>query len=131
MNETTRIARGERCPGMSYTDMLDADTRPVPDYLFEESGLAMPTEPIAIAPYTSPEFARLERERMWPNVWLFAAREDEMPDPGDTVVFDINDRSFLLVRQKDGDVRAFYNVCLHRGRKLRTTAGNATQRYRH
>ena len=50
MNETTRIARGERCPGMSYTEMLDADTRPVPDYLVEESGFAKPTEPIAIAP---------------------------------------------------------------------------------
>jgi phenylpropionate dioxygenase-like ring-hydroxylating dioxygenase large terminal subunit len=107
--------------------MLLADTRRVPDYLFHESGLDLPTDPIPIEPYISPEFARLERERMWPNVWLFAAREDEMPDPGDTVVFDINDRSFLLVRQPDGQVKAFYNSCLHRGRKLRTKAGNAIQ----
>ena len=127
MNETTRIATGERCPGMSYTDMLEADTRRAPDYLFEESGFDMPTDAIPIEPYVSLEFARLERERMWPNVWLFAAREDEMPDSGDTVVFEINDKSFLLVRQKDGGVRAFYNVCLHRGRKLRTKSGNATQ----
>ena len=127
MNETTRIARGERCPGMSYTDMLEADTRRAPDYLFEESGIDLPTTPLSIEPYVSAEFARLEREKMWPNVWLFAAREDEMPDIGDTVVFDINDKSFLLVRQKDGGVRAFYNVCLHRARKLRTKAGNATQ----
>ena len=127
MNETTRIATGERCPGMSYTDMLEADTRRVPDYLFEESGFDLPTDAIPIEPYVSEEFARAEREKMWPNVWLFAAREDEMPDTGDTVVFEINDKSFLLVRQKDGGVRAFYNVCLHRGRKLRTKSGNTTQ----
>ena len=127
MNETTSIPRGDRCPGTSYTDMLEADSRPVPDYLFEESHPDLPTDPIPIEPYTSAEFARLERERMWPNVWLFAAREDEIPEPGDTAVFDINDRSFLLVRQKDGGVRAFYNSCLHRGRKLRTKGGNTTQ----
>lgn len=127
MNETTRIARDDRCPGIGYNDMLDADTRRVPDYLFDESTFDMGNDPIAIEPYVSAEFARLERERMWPNVWLFAAREDEMPDPGDTVVFDIAEKSFLLVRQRDGGVRAFHNVCLHRGRKLRTTPGNTTQ----
>jgi phenylpropionate dioxygenase-like ring-hydroxylating dioxygenase large terminal subunit len=114
-------------PAMSYTEMLDADTRRVPDYLFEESNIEMPNDPIAIEPYISADFAKLEQERMWPNVWLFAAREDELPDPGDTVVFEINDKSFLLVRQRDGSVRAFYNVCLHRARKLRTKSGPSTQ----
>lgn len=127
MNETAKITRDDRCPGTSYTDMLEADTRRAPDYLFEESAIPLSNAPLPIEPYISADFARLERERMWPNVWLFAAREDEMPDPGDTVVFDINDKSFLLVRQRDGGVRAFYNVCLHRGRKLRTKAGHTTQ----
>ncbi len=127
MNEIKTIAREDRCPGMSYTEMLEGDTRRAPDYLFEETHRSMSTEPLAIEPYISEEFARLEREKMWPNVWLFAAREDEMPDPGDTVVFDINDKSFLLVRQRDGSVKGFYNSCLHRGRKLRTKSGHAAQ----
>ena len=127
MNDVQPIVREDRCPAMSYTEMLEADTRRVPDYLFAESNIDMPTDPIAIEPYVSADFARLERERMWPNIWLFAARDDEMPDPGDTVVFEINDRSFLLVRQENGSVRAFYNVCLHRGRKLRTKSGRTTQ----
>jgi phenylpropionate dioxygenase-like ring-hydroxylating dioxygenase large terminal subunit len=127
VNQPDKVSREDRCPGMSYTDMLNADTRTAPDYLFEESNRDMPNDPLPIAPYISEDFARLERERLWPNVWLFAAREDEMPDPGDTVVFDINDRSFLLVRQKDNSVKAFYNACLHRARKLRTKAGNTTQ----
>ncbi len=127
MNEMKNIAREDRCPGMTYTEMLEADTRRVPDYLFEEANREMPNDPLLIEPYISEDFAALERKKMWPNVWLFAAREDEMPDTGDTVVFEINDKSFLLVRQKDDSVKGFYNSCLHRGRKLRTKAGKTTQ----
>jgi nitrite reductase/ring-hydroxylating ferredoxin subunit len=126
MNEMKKI-EGERCPGTNYTDMLEADSRPAPDYLFEESNQEMPNDPLPIAPYVSEEYAAAEREKLWPNVWLFAARNDELPDPGDSVVFDINDKSFLIARQADGSVKAFYNVCLHRGRKLRTEPGNTTQ----
>lgn len=117
--------REDRCPGTSYTDMLKADTRRAPDYLFAESNQELGDEPIAIERYVSEDWAKLERERMWPNVWQFAAREEDMPDPGDTVVYDINEKSILLVRQKDGSVKAFYNVCLHRGRKIRTESGPA------
>lgn len=127
MNEITRIARDDRCPADSYTDMLEADTRPAPDFLLEETNRSFPTEPLSVEPYISEEFARLERERMWPNVWLFAAREDEMPEPGDTVVFEIVGKSFLLVRQQDMTIKAFYNACLHRGRQLRNKGGRASQ----
>lgn len=106
MNEIKDIARADRCPGISYTDMLNGDTRRAPDYLFAESTIDMGDDPLPVAPYISEDFARLEREKMWPNVWLFAAREDEMPDAGDTVVFDIAGKSFLLIRQKDGGVKA-------------------------
>jgi phenylpropionate dioxygenase-like ring-hydroxylating dioxygenase large terminal subunit len=115
----------DRCPGISYTDMLKADTRRVPDFLFAESTQEMGDASLDATRYTSPEFARLEAAKMWPNIWQFAAREEDMPEPGDTVVYEINDQSYLLVRQKDGAVKAFHNVCLHRGRKLRTTDGKA------
>lgn len=112
-----------RCPGTSYTDLLDADTREVPDFLREESIEYLGSEPISTERYTSDAFMRLENEKMWPNVWQFAAREEDMPDPGDTVVYENAGKSIVLVRQDDGDVRAFHNVCLHRGRKLRLKSG--------
>jgi nitrite reductase/ring-hydroxylating ferredoxin subunit len=112
-----------RCPGPSYTDMLKADTRPAPDYLLMESTQEFDDEPLSTERYTSAAFKAQEDEKMWPNVWQFAAREEDMPEPGDTVVYELNDKSFLLVRQQDGSVRAFYNVCLHRGRKLRLESG--------
>lgn len=119
--------RSDRFPGISYTDMLEADTRPAPDYLLMESNIDMDDEPLSTDRYTCSEFKAREDELLWPNIWQFAAREEDMPEPGDNVVYEINDRSFVLVRQKDNSIRAFHNVCLHRGRKLRTVSGSATQ----
>jgi phenylpropionate dioxygenase-like ring-hydroxylating dioxygenase large terminal subunit len=112
-----------RCPGPSLTDMFDADSRPVPDFMREESYKYLGSEPLAAERYTSRAFFEQELEKMWPRVWQFVAREEELPDPGDVVVYKLVDKSFLIVRQPDGGVKAFYNVCLHRGRLLRTESG--------
>jgi phenylpropionate dioxygenase-like ring-hydroxylating dioxygenase large terminal subunit len=125
MTDMMRVEREDRCPGQSYTDMLENDTRRVPDYLLIESNQDLGDEPISTERYTSAEFAAREAELMWPNVWQFAAREEELPDPGDSVVYEINHNSYLLIRQPDGEIRAFHNVCLHRGRKLRTQSGKS------
>ena len=118
-----KIERADRCPGITYTDMLRQDTRRVPDYLMLESTREFGDQPLSPERYTSAAFLAREYEAMWPNVWQFAAREEDMPEPGDTVVYELGDKSFLLVRQPDRSIRAFYNVCLHRGRKLRVESG--------
>ncbi len=110
-------------------DMLAAtDSRRVPDYLLIDP----PTQtlgdgPLDTARYTDPAFFAAECEKMWPNVWQFAARVEELPVPGDTVVYENAGRSYLVTRQLDGSIRAFHNVCLHRGRKLRTASGRASK----
>lgn len=113
----------QRCPGVSWRDLMAADTNPVPDFLIEEHCEFLGSEPIRADRYTSAEFFAQEVDKMWPAVWQFAARDEEMPDPGDHVVYENVGRSYLLVRQQDGSVRAFYNVCLHRGRKLKDEGG--------
>ncbi len=77
-------------------------------------------EPLPIARMMSPEFHELERERIFRRCWLKAAREEELPRPGDFVVRDlpICNASILLMRGKDGQVRGFHNVCSHRGNRL-------------
>jgi len=50
-----------------------------------------------------------------------------MPGVGDYIVYENAGRSYVVTRQDDGSVRAFHNVCLHRGRKLRTQDGTADQ----
>jgi phenylpropionate dioxygenase-like ring-hydroxylating dioxygenase large terminal subunit len=75
--------------------------------------------------YFSPQTVQLERERLWPNVWLIACREQEVQNVGDFVVFDIDRESIIVVRASKTEIKAYYNVCQHRGRKLQDGCGNA------
>ncbi|MGC6476363.1 MAG: aromatic ring-hydroxylating oxygenase subunit alpha [Parvibaculales bacterium] len=68
--------------------------------------------------YTSKEFMQLEWEKVWTKVWLMGCREDDIPEAGDHFVTEIGTESILIVRQRDGGVKAFYNVCQHRGNRL-------------
>ncbi len=74
--------------------------------------------PIPKTRYTSPEFMQREWEGVWTRTWLLAARESDLPEPGDYATFEIGPESILMVRQPDGSVRAHYNVCQHRGNRL-------------
>jgi len=85
-------------------------------------------EPVAVARYASREFHELEARKLWPKVWQFACRAEQVPEPGDYFVYDIVDKSVLIVRGADRAVRAFYNSCLHRGRALKgNAAGTSTE----
>ncbi|HVW67399.1 MAG TPA: aromatic ring-hydroxylating dioxygenase subunit alpha [Steroidobacteraceae bacterium] len=75
-------------------------------------------DPVDPRRYTSREFMRLEWQRMWTKVWLLGGRELDIPNPGDYIATEIGAESVLVVRQKDGGVRGFYNVCQHRGNRL-------------
>ena len=68
--------------------------------------------------YTSRAFFEKEQERMWTKVWLLLGRESELPNPGDWQMEPVGTEEILMVRQKDGGVKAFYNVCQHRGNPL-------------
>ncbi|MCG2840550.1 aromatic ring-hydroxylating dioxygenase subunit alpha [Sandaracinobacter sp. RS1-74] len=113
----------EAAKGVSWFELAKADTGRIPDHLVEDHYQFLGSEPLDVARYTSPEFFRREIEQMWPHVWQYAAREEELLNPGDSVVYENAGRSYVLVRQADNSVRAFHNVCLHRGRKLRQRNG--------
>ncbi|MEM8826825.1 MAG: aromatic ring-hydroxylating dioxygenase subunit alpha [Pseudomonadota bacterium] len=116
-----------RYPGRGVKELFEEDTRDVPDMYREDSWRYLGSEPLDADRYTSREFFELEKKRMWPRVWQFAAREEEMPEPGDFVVYENVGKSYLLVRQDDGSIKTFHNVCLHRGRKLRLESGFADE----
>ena len=73
--------------------------------------------------YVSPEFARAENARLWPKVWQMACRAEEVAEPGSFVVYEILDESVIIVRAEDGALRAFHNVCPHRGNQLVAHSG--------
>ncbi len=68
--------------------------------------------------YRSPDVFRVEKERIFCREWITACREEELPNPGDHRVVDVLGESVLLVRNREGQLRAFYNVCRHRGSRL-------------
>jgi len=117
----------ERSGGVSWNELADNDSRAVPRFLRQDAYRSLGSEPLATERYTSAAFFQREIDKMWPNVWQFAAREEDMLHPGDVVVYENAGRSYLMTRQDDGAVRAFHNVCLHRGRKLRTANGSVTE----
>lgn len=73
-----------------------------------------PERPIDRLRYVSTDFLELERAKLWPKVWLVAAHASELSQPGSFVTLDMGAESFLVVRDQ-GSLRAFHNVCIHRG----------------
>lgn len=83
-----------------------------------------PTRLIDPARYTSPEFAKLEFERLWSRTWQLACLDTDVPNPGDFYEYVIGDWSIVVVRAHDGTLKAYHNVCGHRGRRIKTGCGH-------
>jgi phenylpropionate dioxygenase-like ring-hydroxylating dioxygenase large terminal subunit len=98
----------------------------------EETARTAPPEGFPVLPdlplgrYTDPDFYRLEQERLFGRTWLYACHDSELPDAGSYRLCDVAGRAILLVRGDDGEVRAFFNACRHRGAPVvRESAGTA------
>ena len=59
-----------------------------------------------------------EKELVFYDAWICAGRTEEIPHAGDYLLREVADESILVVRTKVGEVKAFYNVCRHRGNRL-------------
>ena len=79
--------------------------------------------------YTSREFFQAEFDEMWAKVWLLLGRESEILHPGDWQKEEVGPESILMVRQKDNSIKAFYNVCQHRGNRLVAEDKGSTRRF--
>jgi len=73
--------------------------------------------------YLDEDYASLERRLLWPRVWQLACLTTDIPEPGDWVEYRIANQSYAVLRDLDGIVRAFHNVCPHRGFQLCEGAG--------
>ncbi len=122
------VKNGEdRSPDTSYTEYLSQDSKKVPDFMVEENFEYLGSEDIDTSRYISREFFEKEKDCMWTRVWQFACRVEDIPEVGDSLVYDILDWSFLIVRSDKDTIKAFYNSCLHRGRRLKSERGFGDQ----
>ncbi|MFF2109390.1 aromatic ring-hydroxylating oxygenase subunit alpha [Rhodococcus koreensis] len=127
MTDLEPRTRTDRSPGVSYHDLLAADTQCVPDFLKIESPHDLGTADIPAYFYFSPEIHELEKEKIWRKTWQFACREELIPHVGDTEIYDIAGISILLVRTGPREIKGYYNACLHRGRQLREEPGTVRE----
>jgi glycine betaine catabolism A len=75
--------------------------------------------------YFAPGVFELERERIFFRHWCYLGRADGLDEPGDFLAADVAGESILVVVGKDGALRAFYNVCRHRGSRLCDETGGS------
>ncbi|MCC5874281.1 MAG: aromatic ring-hydroxylating dioxygenase subunit alpha [Gammaproteobacteria bacterium] len=116
-----------RSPGLTYQDLLDQDTKPVPGVLRMQSPKDFRADEIPVERYISKEWHDKEVKYLWRRVWQFACREEEVAAPGDHMRYDIAGMSFLIVRTESGEIKAYPNACLHRGRMLKEFDGHASE----
>ena len=83
--------------------------------------------------YTSPEVFAADMELIFGRHWIYVGVEPDVPEPGDAMVVDIDKNSVIIVRDDDMGVRAYHNVCRHRGARIlheeKSTIGNLVCQY--
>ncbi len=98
--------------------------------------LAAVQRPIAAAQglpnwlYTSEEGFRLERERLFAPTWACVGFGKDVPEPGDLRPVDLMGLPLILLRDHEGEIRVFHNVCSHRGLELVTEPCRVRHRLR-
>ena len=74
--------------------------------------------------YTSPAFFAFEREAVFARSWLCVGRAEQIPNAGDYLAVLVAGEPLLVVRGKDGEIRALSAVCRHRGQVITTVSGS-------
>jgi nitrite reductase/ring-hydroxylating ferredoxin subunit len=107
-----------RSKGLSYQELLKTDSKSVPASLKKQSSADDAPLSIGVERYYTREFHDLEVEKLWGRVWQLACHEDDIPNVGDVLNYDIASLSYIVVRTGENEFSAFPNACRHRGRKL-------------
>lgn len=84
-----------------------------------EDGLALPP-----AVFSHEGFAAIEEERIFRRAWQCIGRVDELTQPGDYLTDDLAGDPIFVVRDGEGAIRAFPNICRHRAARLLGGSGN-------
>ena len=79
----------------------------------DEKQVTYPTEA-----FLSHDYVQKEKQLLWPRVWQMVERETDLANPGDWMTYNVADESIIVLRNTEGVLKAFHNVCPHRGRQL-------------
>ena len=79
--------------------------------------------------YVSTQYMQQEWQKIWPKTWLVAGVAQDVAEPGDFFVFDLEPESIIVSRSEEGALKAFYNVCQHRGARLLSSDRGILEHY--
>ena len=118
---TIKVSNADRTTMPKINDQL-AELN-LPSELLAEFPGDCGTQALPKEMYFDREFNAMEQERLWKRVWQMACFEQDIPNVGDFIEYEICDQSVLVVRTASDSIQAFHNVCLHRGTRLATGYG--------
>src|SRR5437588_6710317 len=72
--------------------------------------------------FVSPEIFAHEKENIFSKQWLLVGHQSQIADPGDYLVREVIGESLIVIRDKSEAIHGFYNVCRHRGTRLKEDA---------
>ena len=79
--------------------------------------------------YISKEFMQKEMDSVWSKAWLFAGFTQDVREPGDFFLFELEKESIIISRTEQKELKAFYNVCQHRGARLLNVESGVMEKY--
>jgi Rieske 2Fe-2S family protein len=68
--------------------------------------------------FVSPEIFAQEQEKIFSTQWILVGHQSAIAQAGEYFISEVADESLIVVRDKRGEIRGFYNVCRHRGSRL-------------
>jgi len=110
-------------------DLANEAARPLSAYGFVMPEALTPVL-IPVERYISADWADREAQRLWPRVWQLACSTDHLVNSGDFYEYVCGRISVIVVRSDDGQLRAFQNVCRHRGNELCSGSGSDLEEIR-
>lgn len=124
---TRKTAQAARSPGESYEEVLARDVVSSPDFYKEGPTPDIGTETVAASRYYDPAFLQQENDHVFTRVWQWVCRDEDIPNIGDHVVYDIGGHSWFVVRSGRSEFKALSNSCPHRGRQIVEQDGNQSR----
>jgi nitrite reductase/ring-hydroxylating ferredoxin subunit len=125
--EEAIAARGTGARAPTYREIITADEVAPLDIFRDIAPTRVDGHRVSRSEYVDPDFAARERAAMWSRVWYLAGRVEEVPEPGDFLVYEGPLTSVLITRDEAGRLNAFNNSCPHRGMKLCSGEGAVTR----
>lgn len=116
--------------GSTPSSEKPANPAPYPAHLTIESPYHSGIKRVKTDRWYKREYHDREVERIWKKCWQMVCREEEIPNVGDYIVYDIAHLSFIVIRSGPAEFRAHWNSCPHRGRKLREFDGHGLSELR-